>query len=172
MTNIPKMKRLNLKDIALKLILLCGIGCFGFVFPDSLGDHDKMVHFAAHFGMSFLIACLIYAFSRLTLKLGKTSSYFLLIGITLIAGSVYKWMELISQGKLASFQVGKLFEVSGYYTSMSQNMSGILTALLMIGYFFDRKRKISSLTFVKGIHGDDRSIRVDHSRNLIQDLGS
>lgn len=153
-------------------VMFSGVIYFGFIFPDSLGDHDKMVHFAAHFGMSFLISCLIYAFSRVKLNLKKTSSYLLVIVIPLVAGSIYKWMELISQGKLASFEVGKLFQVSGYYTSMSQNISGILATLLMIRYFLRSRNRISSLTLVKEVNRNNRSIGIDQGRNLIHDLGS
>jgi hypothetical protein len=154
------------------VVLFPGIICFGIIFPDSLGDHDKMVHFAAHFGMSFLISRLINAFSRLKLNLKKGSSYFLLAGITVVAGSAYKWMELVSQGKPASFQVGKLSEVSGYYSSMSQNISGILATLLMIRYFFGNPNRISSLTLIKGVNRNNRSVGVDQGRNLVHLLGS
>jgi hypothetical protein len=153
-------------------LLFLGIISFGFIFPDSLGDHDKMVHFAAHFGMSFLISCFIYAFSRIKLNLRKGSSYFLLFSITLVAGSIYKWMELVSQGKLATFRLSALFGVSGFYTSMSQNISGILATLLMITYFFGRWNSISSLPFIDRVNGNNRSIGVNYGRNLVQDLGS
>jgi hypothetical protein len=164
---LTDFKKRLYKEKGLKAILFLGIIYFGFMFPDSLGDHDKMVHFAAHFGMSFLISCFIYAFSRLKLNLKKSSSYFLVVGITLIAGSIYKWMELISQGRLSSFQVSKLFEVSGFYTSMSQNISGIFASLLLITYFFGKWNSISSLAFVEGVNGNNRSVGVNYRRNLV-----
>jgi len=160
-------KRSSIRNKIVLGTLLVGMVFFGFIFPDSLRDHDKMVHFAAHFGMSFLISCLIYAFSRFKLHLKITSSYFLVIAITLVLGSLYKWMELITQGKLISFQVGKLFEISGYYTSMSQNISGILATFLMITYFFGKARRMASLTLVNRVDGNNHPIGIDHRRNLI-----
>jgi hypothetical protein len=163
-------KKISFRNKIIIAILLVGMVFFGFILPDSLGDHDKMVHFAAHFGMSFLISCLIYAFSRYKLHLKIASSYFLVIGITLVLGSVYKWMELISQGKLASFQVSKLFQVSGYYTSMSQNISGILATFLMFTYFFRKAARIPSLTFVNRVNGNNHPVGIDNRRNLAQDF--
>jgi hypothetical protein len=159
-------------DRIVMLLLLTGVIGFGFIFPDSLGDHDKMVHFAAHFGMSFLISWIIYVFSRLKLNLKKSSSYFLLIGITLVAGSAYKWMELISQGKLTTFDPGKLFQVSGYYTSMSQNLSGILATLLMISYFLRTRNRLISLGLVKRVNRNNGTRRINQGRDLVQDLRS
>lgn len=37
------------------VVLAAGIICFGILLPDSLSDHNKIVHFSAHFGMSFFL---------------------------------------------------------------------------------------------------------------------
>jgi hypothetical protein len=125
-------------DRLLPWILVFGIFYFGFVFPAVPPGHDKVVHFAAHFGMSFLISCLVYAFCILKLNLRKGIANWLLVLVTLLVGSVYKLMELVSEGLLSSFQLGKLLQLSGFYNSMSQNISGMLATLLMIHFFLGK----------------------------------
>ena len=117
------------------LLLSAGIICFGFVFPDSLSDHTKIVHFSAHFGMSFLVASCFYAIFTVKLQLNKKISYIILIAGTLVIGAMYKYWEIASQGLLGDLSFNTL---NGCLTSMFQNTSGLLAAILVIEYFLDR----------------------------------
>jgi hypothetical protein len=119
--------------------LVSGIICFGFILPDSTSDHTKLLHFAAHFGMSFLILSCSYAFCSLQWKMSRSGSYGLAILLTLAFGSVYKYMEISSQGIIQRFELGELLSITGCYTSMSQNLAGIFAAMLIIHYFFGRR---------------------------------
>jgi hypothetical protein len=117
-----------------RLALLGGIVYFGFIFPDSFSDHIKMLHFSAHVGMSFLLASFIYVFCNIKLRINKRNSIVILMAVTLIVGIIYKYMEISGEGLLHAYQLGTLLEITGCYTSMSQNMAGILAAILLIEY--------------------------------------
>ena len=119
------------------LFLFLGIICFGFIFPDSFSDHNKMVHFAAHFGMSFLIASCLYAWCNIKLRMGRKKSYILLISVTMIVGILYKYLEIASQGLFKIYYFHDVLEATGCYTSMSQNISGLMAAILATKYFFE-----------------------------------
>src|SRR5215467_13591965 len=114
------------------LSLVSGIICFGFVFADSVSDHDKMLHFSAHFGMSFMILAFTYAFCYLKWKMGKWKSYSVSILITLIIGSIYKITEITSLGLLHNYGLNRLLVISGCYTSLSQNIAGVFAGMLII----------------------------------------
>jgi hypothetical protein len=118
----------------IRLTLLAGIAYFGFIFPDSTSDHMKMIHFSAHVGMSFLLASFIYVFCNIRLRINKKNSIIILMAVTLIIGVVYKYLEISGEGLLHAYKLGTLLEVTGCYTSMSQNMAGILAAILLIEY--------------------------------------
>jgi hypothetical protein len=136
------MYNINKKSLADKITnftLLSGIICFGFILPDSLSDHDKILHFSAHFGMSFLILSFSYALCSLQWKMGRISSYGSAILITLIIGCIYKYKEIASQGILHRFELEDLLTMTGCYTSMSQNISGIFAGLLIIQFVFSKR---------------------------------
>ena len=78
--------------------LVSGMICFGFVFADSTSDHNKMLHFAAHFGMSFLILSFSYAFCNLKWNISRQGSYSIAILLTLLVGCLYKYFEISSLG--------------------------------------------------------------------------
>jgi hypothetical protein len=118
----------------IRLALFIGIVYFGFVFPDSLSDHTKMLHFSAHVGMSFFIASFIYVLCNIMLHIRKTYSFAILIVITLIVGAIYKYLEISGEGLLHAYPLGDLLVATGCYTSMSQNTAGILAAILLIEY--------------------------------------
>jgi|SRR5580692_4895716 hypothetical protein len=118
----------------IRLALLAGIAYFGFIFPDSLSDHEKLLHFAAHVGMSFLAASFIYIICNIKFRLRKVPSLVILISTTTIIGIIYKYWEISSQESAHLYTFGDLLTVTGCYTSMSQNMAGILAAILMIEY--------------------------------------
>ena len=132
---LPTTTHYTLKDKIIFLLLAAGVVCFGFVLPDSLSDHDKIVHFSAHFGMSFLLASCFYALATIKLHVSKKISYSILISGTLVIGIIYKYWEIASQGILNNLSFNTL---NGVLTSMYQNMSGLLAAILVIEYFFDR----------------------------------
>ena len=98
-----------------------------------------MVHFAAHFGMSFLILSCSYAFFSLQWRISRSGSYGLAILATLAFGSAYKYWEIASQGIFQHFEFGQLLTITGVYTSMSQNLAGIFAAMLIIQYFFGKR---------------------------------
>ncbi|HMH23282.1 MAG TPA: hypothetical protein VK563_15965 [Puia sp.] len=131
-----------------KFALLLGILYFGFIFPDSFSDHEKLVHFSAHVGMSFLLASCIYVLCSFRLHIGRVNSYVILIVTTLIAGGIYKYFEIAGQGILHVYSLGVLLEITGFYTSMSQNIAGILAAILLIQYvmsYWQPVRRMSQL---------------------------
>lgn len=117
--------------------LLVGIVYFGFIFPDSLSDHQKILHFSAHVGMSFLVSTCIYVICSFTLRMSRTHSLIILSVLTLVIGAIYKYLEISSEGLLDGFHnysLGLLLKITGCYTSMSQNTAGLLAAILLIDY--------------------------------------
>jgi hypothetical protein len=117
-----------------RLALLAGIVYFGFVFPDSLSDHQKILHFSAHVGMSFFVASCMYVLCNMMLRISKAGSIVILIATTLIIGAAYKYMEISGEGLLHAFPFHELLIQTGVYTSMSQNTAGVLAAILLIEY--------------------------------------
>ncbi len=124
-------------------MLLAGIIYFGFIFPDSLSDHTKILHFCAHMGMSFFLASLVYVVCNMMLHMKRSSSLLMLTVVTLVIGGIYKYFEISSEGLLNAFSLGQLLRVTGCYTSMSQNMAGMLTAILLIEYMVNYFRSFS-----------------------------
>jgi hypothetical protein len=113
-------------------VLFAGVVYFGFIFPDSFSDHEKIVHFGAHVGMSFLIASCVYFICHFRLGIGKRSSYLILMGTILVVGACYKYFEIAAEGILHAYPLGQLLVVTGSYASMSQNLAGALAAILLI----------------------------------------
>ncbi|MFI5154919.1 MAG: hypothetical protein ACHQEM_01960 [Chitinophagales bacterium] len=132
------MKNQTLRERLLIFSLVSGILCFGFIFPDSISDHNKILHFSAHFGMSFLILSISYAFCNLKWGMSRTGSHIISIALTLLVGCFYKYAEISSQGIISNFSFGQLLELTGCYTSMSQNLAGIFAGMFIIHYFFGK----------------------------------
>ncbi len=130
-TTVYKKK---LPDLLIRLALVGGIVFFGFIYPDSLSDHEKILHFAAHVGMSFFVASCLYVICNIRFRLRKIPSHIILIAVTLIIGAIYKYVEISGEGMLHLYSFGELLTITGCYTSMSQNMAGILAAILLIEY--------------------------------------
>jgi hypothetical protein len=128
---------------SIRLLLLAGIVYFGFIFPDSLSDHTKMLHFCAHMGMSFFLASCIYVVCNIMLHMKRSVSLLLLTLTTLIIGAIYKYFEIEGEGLLHAFSFGELLKVTGCYTSMSQNTAGMLAAILLIEYLVQYFRSFS-----------------------------
>ena len=126
------------KDTVRKLtraILLAAIVYFGFVFPDSLSNHTKLVHFCAHMGMSFFFASCLYIICNVILRMRRSLSMIILTTITLVIGAFYKYFEISGEGLLHAYNnLGDLLRYTGCYTSMSQNTAGLLAAILLIEY--------------------------------------
>jgi hypothetical protein len=128
----------SVKDKLILLLLALGVGCFGFILPDSLSGHDKLVHFSAHFGMSFLLAFCFYMICILKMRATKLFTYTALISATLFIGIVYKYWEIPTFGMIGNYSFHRIMDSTGVATSMSQNLSGLLGAILLIEGLVDR----------------------------------
>ena len=128
----------SFKDKLTLFLLATGICCFGVVFPDSLSDHDKLVHFTAHFGMSFLLALCFYMICTIRMRISKGLSYTVLITATLFIGVIYKYWEIATEGMIGSYSFHAIIDKTGVLTSMSQNISGLMGAVLLIEALIDR----------------------------------
>ena|ERR1700712_1571416 len=122
----------SVRDKLTLLLLSAGVICFGVIFPDSLSTHVKIVHFAAHFGMSFLLALSFYLICTLKLRVPKSFAYKLLIITTLFIGVIYKLWEISSQGAFGTSDFSVIIDRAGVMTSMSQNLSGLMAAMFVI----------------------------------------
>jgi hypothetical protein len=139
---ITKNKRI--RDILTRCILLAGIVYFGFIFPHPFSDHEKIVHFGAHVGMSFLLASCVYVICNIRLRLSRTNSTIILLSTIFVAGSLYKYFEIAGEGMLQRpYSFGQLLQVTGCYASMSQNLAGALAAILLIRYVMVGYKKIN-----------------------------
>jgi hypothetical protein len=140
------MKNVTHVRTNLTLILLAsGVCCFGLILPDSFSDHDKLVHFSAHFGMSFLLALCSYMICTLKIRISKPLSYFIIIAVTLCIGVFYKFWEITTEGMLERFDFFRAIEITGFMKSMSQNIAGLMAAVLLIEGLVDRNLVISAL---------------------------
>lgn len=135
-------KRKKLIDRSVKIALMLGILYFGFIYPDSFSDHEKMVHFAAHVGMSFLIASCLCVLCTIQFRISMKFSIIILVSATLVIGLIYKYFEIASEGMLRGYGLRAALELSGFYTSMSQNTAGILAAILLIRYIVTYRRAL------------------------------
>src|ERR1700749_4167863 len=116
-------------------MLLAGIICFGIIFPDSLSDHEKILHFSAHMGMSFFIAIFAYVICNVILRIRRKYSLLILSAMTLVIGAIYKYLEISSTVNLHLYSFGDLLKITGCYTSMSQNMAGVCAWVVLIHQF-------------------------------------
>jgi hypothetical protein len=133
----------SIKDKLILLLLALGVGCFGFILPDSFSDHDKLVHFSAHFGMSFLLAFCFYIICNVKMRVTKTFTYTVLISATLFIGIVYKYWEIATFGMIGNYSFHRIVDSTGIATSMSQNLSGLLGAILLIEGLVDRNLAVA-----------------------------
>jgi glucan phosphoethanolaminetransferase (alkaline phosphatase superfamily) len=135
----------SVKDKLALFLLATGVLCFGVILPDSLSTHVKMVHFAAHFGMSFLLAFCFYMICTVKMRISKAFSYTVLIAATLLIGVVYKYWEISTHGMIGNFSFQTIMDSTGTMTSMSQNLSGLIGAMLMIEGLLDRNLAYTAL---------------------------
>jgi len=135
----------SVKDKLTLFLLATGVFCFGVILPDSLSTHVKLVHYAAHFGMSFLLALCFYMICTVKMKISKTISYTVLITATLLIGVIYKYWEIATQGMIGNYSFHAIIDMTGAMTSMSQNLSGLLGAMLLIEGLLDRNLAYTAL---------------------------
>jgi len=108
---------------------------FGIIFPDSLSDHYHLLHFSAHFGMSFLISNSIYRYCTLKASMRKMPSFLMVFVIVLICGAIYKLIEIFCFYHLGNIPFFTALALTGFFASMSQNVAGMLAAFALIIYF-------------------------------------
>lgn len=138
-------KEYSVKDKLILILLASGVFCFGVFLPHSLSDHNKLIHFSAHFGMSFLLALCFYMICTVKMRISKTFSYTVLIIATLFIGVVYKYWEIATQGMIGSYSFHTIMDRTGVMTSMSQNLSGLMGAILLIESLVDRNLAVTAL---------------------------
>jgi glucan phosphoethanolaminetransferase (alkaline phosphatase superfamily) len=131
-------KEYSVKDKLTLVLLASGVLCFGVVLPDSFSDHNKLVHFSAHFGMSFLMALCFYMICTVKMHISKGFSYTVLVLATLFIGVVYKYWEIYTQGMIGNYSFQSIMDKTGVMTSMSQNTSGLMGAILLIEGLVER----------------------------------
>lgn len=127
------------------LMVASGVLIFGVLLPDSLSDHNKLLHFSAHFGMSFLLAFCFYMVCTIKFRSTKAFSYMVLILSTLCIGIIYKYWEIATQGMIGNYSFTTLMDRAGVMTSMSQNVSGLLGAILLIEGLVHRNLVINTM---------------------------
>ena len=153
----------SVKDKLTLFLLATGVFCFGLILPDSLSTHVKMVHYAAHFGMSFLLALCFYMICTVKMRISKKISYTILITATLLIGVIYKYWEIATQGMIGNYSFHTIIDLTGAMTSMSQNLSGLFGAMLLIEGLLDRNLAYTALKSGK-LHVNDRgNMRVTSS---------
>jgi len=133
------------------LLLATGVCFFGMAFPESFSSHLQLVHFAAHFGMSFLLALCFYMVCTVKLRFSKIFSYSTLILATLFIGIGYKYWEMASQGMFNRFSFLSALKLAGVTKSMSQNLSGLFAAVLLIESLVARNLVIDVMKYSKRI---------------------
>jgi hypothetical protein len=134
-------KRKKITERLARWALFVGIVYFGLIFPNPFANHESIVHFGAHVGMSFLLASCIYVICNVRLRISRTNSYIILLVTIFIVGSLYKYFEIAGEGMFVySYSLGQLLQITGCYASMSQNIAGALAAILLISYLADQFR--------------------------------
>jgi hypothetical protein len=139
--------------------LAAGSILFGIIFPGSLSDHYHLLHFSAHFGMSFLVSNSIYRYCTLKASMKKMPSFIMALVIVLICGAIYKLIEIFGFYHLGNIPFFTALELTGFYASMSQNLAGMLAAFALIIYFDNlvpigkAARKIKGYLVRTGQHG-------------------
>jgi hypothetical protein len=145
----------SVKDKLTLFLLASGVLCFGVIFPDSLSTHVQLVHYAAHFGMSFLLALCFYMICTVKMKISKTISYTVLITATLMIGVLYKYWEIATEGMIGNYSFHFIIDQTGVLKSMSQNLSGLFGAMLLIEGLLDRNLAYTAIRSGK-LHVNNR----------------
>ena len=82
--------------------------------------------------MSFLLALCFYMVCTIKMRISRAFSYTVLITATLLIGVVYKLVEIASLGEIGTLPFQTIIDKDGVLTSMSENLSGLLAAMLII----------------------------------------
>jgi hypothetical protein len=143
------LRYINSKILKYQLIiitLLASAILLGIVFPGSFSDHDTLLHFSAHFGISFLISFVLYKILTIRFQWPRLTSFVIVFLVILAFGAIYKIFEISGNSLIQYLPFSKILRVTGFYISMSQNTAGILCAFALIIYFdnflkFLNKRK-------------------------------
>jgi hypothetical protein len=143
--NVTMKNVYSVKDKLIMFFLATGICCFGIILPDSLSDHTKLVHFSAHFGMSFLLALCFYMICTVKMRISKSVTYTVLIIATLFIGISYKYWEIATEGMIGNYSFHSIIDMTGVLKSMSQNLSGLMGAILLIEGLVDKNLAVSVL---------------------------
>ena len=104
---------------------------FGVIIPHSLSDHYHLLHFAAHFGMSFLLAHSLYQFSSHLMSGNKIYLFASVGSVILVLGGIYKLIEIFWFDNLRNMPFFLALRISGFRNSMCQNFAGILAAFML-----------------------------------------
>lgn len=126
-----------------------GVILFGIIFPNSLSDHYHLLHFAAHFGMSFLIANSIYQFCTRRVSMKKLPTFALIFIAVLIFGTTYKFIEIFCFYDMGGLPFFDALAMAGFYASMSLNLSGMLASFAMAIYFDFLMPSVSKISQLK-----------------------
>jgi len=78
-----------------------------------------------------------------------------LVSATLLIGVVYKYWEIATQGMIGNYSFHAIIDLTGAMTSMSQNLSGLLGAMLLIEGLLDRNLTYTALKSGK-LHVNNR----------------
>lgn len=79
------------------------------------------------------------------IRMSKLLAYLVLISATLFIGIIYKYWEIATQGMIGNYSFQVILNYTGLPTSMSQNLSGLLGAVLLIEGLVDRNLAITAL---------------------------
>jgi len=115
--------------------LAAGSILFGIIFPGSLSDHYHLLHFSAHFGMSFLLSNSIYRYCTLKASMRKMRSFMIVLVTVLICGTVYKLIEIFGFYHFGNIPFFTALALTGFYASISLNLAGMMAAFALIIYF-------------------------------------
>ena len=92
--------------------------------------------------MSFLIASCFYVVVIVRFKMSISHLFIWLFLLTQVIGRFYKFLEIAGEGIYHVYSLWKLLLVTGYYTSMSENLSGSLAVALLINYMYLYKDRL------------------------------
>ena len=126
MCSVGKIKNLVKKNrLEFIGVLLGGL----FISSQSVATHDDLVHFSAHFGMSYSINTITYGVCSNVFKMNKNSAILTANVITLLIGVSYKLLEAQTTGLPSNFA-----------KSMAQNALGVgVSNLTIISFDFGSK---------------------------------
>jgi hypothetical protein len=108
-----------------RLILVLSISAT-LLFAQPTAADDAAVHFAAHFGVSYVLSTAIYGFTENVLMCSKTDAFIFATVTTLLVGAVYKFTEITPSDPQWPATFGR---------AMLYNSAGILGAGLTITVF-------------------------------------